>query len=487
MAGLNDIILLGKSGRCLEAYNLAKADLEQGKPWAKLTTGKALYYCIKKEAEEGCYEQLTAYLDELLSLEQLTPANENTIFWIGYFAKKHLPPKAIETPTRLSALFSKLKAISFKPSKSYSTLLEGFIRCDSWQDLPEFLEWWNLDNLTPQDYQPIVIESGKTIMSIAERAYIAKSKALLRLNDLGRIEAFLPKLDTLMNQHPEMTYPGYFYGKLLLSRGSTEDEALRAILPFARKKASEFWVWQLLNDVFKSEYEKQLACLLRAVHCRTQEKFLGKVRTKLAKLYIQHEQFEYAKFQIDKVVDCHLTQGWHLPYELECLIHQPWVNSVKGNGNTPIDFLAITNAILCKDTEEAIAVVTYFDPRTKKATLIYGKEKRMTQKLHFNVGTGTVLTINYITDADSKQKILSANQTSFPKDLDFAKVVEGVVKKREEWAYAFLFYANEKAFVAPNTVNKYNVTDGETIKALVVYDYDKKKEKWNWICLSIKR
>ena len=101
MASLNEIIALCKSERVQEAYNLAKADLEQEKTWAKLTTGRALYYCIKKDADSGQYEQLIMHLDELLSLEQLKE-NENTIFWIGYFAKRHLAPRAIDTPTRLS-------------------------------------------------------------------------------------------------------------------------------------------------------------------------------------------------------------------------------------------------------------------------------------------------------------------------------------------------------------------------------------------------
>ena len=140
--------------------------------------------------------------------------------------------------------------------------------------MADFFDWWNLDNLTPEDYTPYINQKGQKIMTLAERAFIANSKALLRLNDLGRIEEFLPKLDNLINTHQEMMYPGYFYGKLLLALGSNSDEALKVIIPFARKKITEFWVWQLLSDVFTNDEDKQLACLLRAVHCRTQETWL---------------------------------------------------------------------------------------------------------------------------------------------------------------------------------------------------------------------
>ena len=45
----------------------------------------------------------------------------------------------------------------------------------------EFFEWWNIDNLMPEDYQPFKMYNGKKIMSLAEQAYIAYSKALLKL------------------------------------------------------------------------------------------------------------------------------------------------------------------------------------------------------------------------------------------------------------------------------------------------------------------
>ena len=59
MAGLNEIIALCKSGQVLDAYYQAKADLEQEKPWARLTIGKALYYCIRKDAEDGRYDVIS--------------------------------------------------------------------------------------------------------------------------------------------------------------------------------------------------------------------------------------------------------------------------------------------------------------------------------------------------------------------------------------------------------------------------------------------
>lgn len=492
MATIKDITNMCKALRVQEAYEQAKVDMEQQLPWAQREVGWSLYYLIKGDIETSNYQSLVSHLDEFTTLDQLTiPEDnmiyENVLFKVAMFVKNNVSPMSIDSPAKLSMLFSKLKNFNFDSSKGYSFLLQCFIKCDSWEEMADFLDWWNLKKLTQDDFTPFRMENGRTIISVAERAFIANAKALLRLNDLGRIEEFLPHMDELIEKHPEMTYPGYFYGKLLLSLGSTADEALKVILPFARKKVTEFWVWQLLSDVFIKDQDRQLACLLRAVHCRTQEHFLGKVRIKLATLYIQRNLMDYAKYQIDKVTHCYLLQGWHLPSEIDIWIHQPWINTVMPNDKSPVDYMSITDEILCEGTEETMALVIYVDANSHKATLIYGKEKRMTQKLRFKVVPGIVLNINYILQTDGTPKVLSARTINSPIDLDFAKVVEGTVKKRADKDFAFLKTNSGDFYIAPIVVSKYNLQDNDIAKSLVVYDYNRKKMAWCWVCININK
>ncbi len=492
MASLKEILALCKEEQVQKAYELSKSDMEQQLPWAQREMGWSLYYLMKDDADSNNYQSLVTHLDEFSTLDQLSLTDdnmifENVLFKVAGFVKSHIPPAGIDSPIKLSAFFSKLRGYNFEPSKGYSFLLQSFIKCDNWQEMADFIDWWNLEKLTEEDYRPFEMDNGRTIMSVAEQAFIAKSKALLRLNDLGRIEEFLPLMDDLMEKHPEMTYPGYFYGKLLLSLGSTVEDALKVIVPFARKKATEFWVWQLLSDVFVNDQEKQLACLLRAVNCNTKENFLGKVRIKLAKLYIQRNQLDYAKYQINKVTECYLSQGWHLPYEVDCWIHQPWITTINPNKKAPIDYMAITDSIFCEGTEEAVAVVTNVDTNTHKVTLVYGYKKRVSQKLRIKVGPGVVLKINYIIEPDEKIRILSSGPACFQNDLDFAKVVEGTVRKRDDKDFAFLKTIKTDFFISPNTVRKYGIHDGDTVQSIIVYDYNKKKDTWDWICISINK
>lgn len=493
MATVKDITKMCKEGQIDEAYNLAKADLESrpSDPWTQREVGWALYYLIKSDCERGGYEMLIEHLDELKNLDQLTIQDDSLIFdnvlWkIGDFLKGHVFLNDMNVNVKLSTFFAWLRNYDFKPAKGYSHVLQCYLKYEDWGELADFFDWWNLEKLTDDDYTPFVMQDGKKLMTLAERAYIANSKALMKKGNKERIEEFLPKLEDLMNRHPEMMYPGYFYGKMLMALGSDTEEALKVIVPFARKKSSDFWVWQLLGDAYYKEPEKQLACLLRAVHCKTQESFLGQVRIKLANRYIQQNKLGCAKYHIDKVVRCYATEGWRLPRDVDYWIHQPWITNVEADENESLDYMSITNEILFKGSEEAIGVVTYVDANSHKAALIYENKKRLMQNLRAKVNVGDIVKINYFVEADGAVKVLSCTKASLPNDLIYAKWERGTVIKRDDKDFAFLKTSSADCFVAPNLVKKYNVVNGETVDGLLVFDYDKKKNSWNWICVRIK-
>lgn len=494
MSSIKDITTMCKAGHIDEAYEQASQDLEQSSNvWTQRAVGWVLYYKIKAAVENNDEEDLLSNLYELASLDELSSSDdnmiyENVLFKIGSHVWKNLLPESPDTPSKLSELFEALTTYEndFECSKGYSFLLKGFIRHDTWTGIADFIDWWNLDKLTTEDYFPYQLENGRTVMSLAEQAFITQAKALLRLNNRERIEAFLPQLEDLTERYPAMNYPGYFYGKLLLSLGGMNAEALQALIPFARRKASEFWVWQLLSEAFANDEDKQLACLLRAVHCRTQESFLGKVRTKLAALYIQNQRFDLAKFQIEKVIQEYQAQGWHIPQDVVNWKRNPSIEKANASNEVPLDYKSITDSILCEGANEALAVVSNVDPNSNRVTLIYGYKKRITQKLPLKVGIGAVLKISYITEADGKVRILNTESAPFQKGLDYAQVVEGTISKRDHHEFAFLESTEKQSFISPQLVQKFRLQDKEHIKALIVYSYNKKKDTWSWTCLSIR-
>lgn len=482
-----------KDGKLLEAYELAKVDAsaEPDNVWSQRELGWALYYLIRNDAATGDYPQLLNHIDELQTLSLLTMATDAMIFdnvqlKVAEFIKNHLSPDDADSLSKLSAIFARLRQYSFGPSVGHSYILRCVIKFAAWPEMADFLDWWDLATLTSDDFTPYFTPEGKKMMTLAERAYIANAKALLNQSDASRIEAFLPKLDALMTAHPEMTYPGYFYGKMLIKLGTDAGEALKVIAPFARRKAGEFWVWQLLSEVFASEDEKRLACLLRAVNCRARESFLGKVRIKLAEFYAQHGLAGQARFHIDSVARAYAENGWRMPREVADWATQPWFRSATPDESDPTDYMAITDDILCYGAATSIGIVTHVDPNSKKAVLICGHEQRVVKKLNIDVAAGDILRLRYVTEAEGHINILTAEKAKLPDGLDYARHLDGIIVRREGQPFAFLKARKMFVFVPPSLVASHDLTDGDRIKGIIVRDFSKKKESWEWVCVGVR-
>lgn len=484
-----------KASQVAEAYGLAKADYEAAPQnvWAQRELGWALYYMLKNTAEKKDRQMFYTHLEELGGLNLLTMQNDALIFdnviWKSIELIKQIPTERTDEIERIYSLLCKY---TFLPSKGYSALLKQFLRFDTWNRLVEFFEWWNIDNLMPEDYLPFVKEDGKKVMSLAEQTYIAFSKALLRLNDKEKIQDFLPKIEKLLEDYPEMMYPGYFCGKLKIAMGAERESALDIITPFVRKKKTEFWVWQLLYELYRGEPDIQLACLLRAVHCKTQETFLGKVRMKLVSIFLQRKDYPRAKYHLDQMVRCYMQQGWHLPYEVQYWLKETWINNTQADSSDGMDYRQYTDAILTRGANQSIALVTYVDYTKKRALIVYDEKKRANIPLsHFDIKVkeGALLEIQWIPGTKDDIIVVGAKKVDRQalKGISYIRIIEGKIIKRENNPFAFIKKDNLQCYIKPETVQKQHLHDNDDAIVLAVLDYNKKKDSWNWTCVSLNK
>ena len=494
MATVKDITAMCKAGDVAKAYQQAKADLGEAPQdvWAQREMGWALYYLLKTDLENNDRGGFLAHAEELAGLDLLTTSGDammfsNVLWKMAEFAKTVAPGSLHE----MDSLFGLVGKYTFAPSKGYSCLLKSCLRLGQWERLADFIEWWNLDNLQPDDFEQYRLENGKKAMSLAEQAYIGYAKALLRKGDVGRISAFLPKIEKLTEDFPEMMYPGYFCGKLMLATGAARDDALTVVMPFARKKQSEFWIWQLLAEVYCDDTEKSMACLLRAVHCKAQESFLGKVRVRLASAYLSLNDYGRAKFHIEKTAGCYTRQGWRLPYEVQDWLKAPWMQTAVADSSDGLDYKRMTDAMLSYGTNESVAVVTHVDIAARRAAIVYGEKKRMVvtlRDLKARVAEGTLLTLNWVAGPDGKASVVGSrllDAAGFGGN-GYIKLVSGNIRKPADKPFAFIEGQGVRCFITPATVRKHCLAGNEAATAIAVYDYNKKRDEWSWRCASLK-
>lgn len=496
MANIKDITTMCKAGNIEEAYKITKDEFVTSPQdiWVQRALGWALYYKIKEDVEQQKTSDLYNHLQELSELEMLTVENDKLIFdnvlWkVACFVKDISDKESVE---EIDRLFLIIRKYSFTPSKGYSFLLKSYIKYETWPKMVDFLEWWNIDNMLDEDYHSYQMDNGRKIMSLAEQVYIAYSKALLKLNDKEKIQSFIPQIEQIIDKYPEMVYPGYFCGKLMLAMGAERDEALDIVMPFARKKKSEFWVWQLIGDIYDEDDTIQLACYLRGVYCCSKENFLGKLRIKLATLYIEKKDYPRAKYHIEKVVQCYENNGWRLPREIQIWLQYDNIRTATSDSSDGVDYKLYTNNILRIGANESVAVVTYVDNTAKRAILVYGLKKRASVKLadlKVKVKAGTLLKIYWVEEKEGRLNVLGADikNLSDIENLSYIKRLEGTVIKRNDQSFAFLNTNDVKCYINPTQVENNKLNNGNVVSVLSVLDYNKKKGEWAWVCVALKK
>ena len=93
-----------------------------------------------------------------------------------------------------------------------------------------------------------------------------------------------------------------------------------------------------------------------------------------------------------------------------------------------------------------------------------------------------------VKEKDGKIKVLFARKDmQLPQNIGYAKYIKGIVDKKSDKEFAFLKSASTRCFIPPILVKKYSLNNGDAVTSLIAYDFDKKKEMWNWICVNIKK
>jgi hypothetical protein len=493
----SDITILRKRGMLKEAFAMAKAELdaEPDNVWAKRSISWVYYEYAKRIADNNDLTGFIKCIEAILALG--LPADEVMIFdqlaWqIGKIVYRSVDEQNSHI-RELIRIFRLTKDCSFtKPSKQYSFLLKAFHKAlkrhGSYLDLPE---WWGLENLEPEDFEIGDLPGGKKTMALAEQVYVGYAKHLLphigplgeTIFDRAKTEAFLPSLTALIKDHPEYQYPQYFKAKLLIALGDKE-HVMAELLPFARKKSGDFWVWELLAEAFPEDNDVVFACYCRALLCKSPEEMLVKLRQAMASMLIARKMFNEARAEIDRVVNMMKENGWKVPKAMQDWTDAAWYRDAKpGSSNVGLYKMHASRAdsILYADIPEETVIVEFVNSSRKILNFITAAERtgffkydRFLDKVEIGETLQARLEING-NEAPSRVYTLSrVNDEELRRQ--FMKPVEGSVRIMDGKPFGFI----DDIFIPPDIVSKFKLVDGMTFKGQAVKTYDKKKERWGW-------
>jgi hypothetical protein len=489
---------LRQAGKLDEALQMANQalEVEPENIWNKRAAAWVYYDYLKKYAQP---ESFDLFKENSIKIKDLQlPEDEKMVFdncaWqIGSLVFSLQKTEQVDFG-KINELFELVRTFHFtKPSEAYSFIYKAFHKgYQNWSGYLTFADWWNFENLRSEDYIKEDF-NGKKMMSIAEQAYIAYAKKLLegtpldpfgqqKVIDKDKIQSFLPKLDYLIEKHPDYQYPPYFKAKLLLALGN-DGNVLSAFLPFAKQKRNDFWVWELMAEIFLEDQEIQFACYCKALSLKTPEDFLIKLRQSFAEMLIQKRMFTEAKTEIQKVVSTREKHQWKIPNQIMQWTEMEWyksANSKRDNSDLYLSHLKQAEELLFQDIPEELIVVEFVNENKSMLSFVKDKQKHgffnYSGKL-IKPQIGDLLKVRFSgAGQDGFYKVLRAEKAASNYETDALKEFEGTITINENGKFGFV----EDIFIEPTIITKLNLKNNQKVKGTAILSFNKKKEQWGW-------
>lgn len=486
---------LRQSGKLDEAYVMAKEELETdpGNIWSKRNLSWVLY--AQLDAYTSDLDSFLLKIDEVKQLD--LPKSEEMFFEnisivISKMARFITQERLVDL-NKMHCLFDAIKELPInRNSKWYSVLFNAMHKGlkDSNRYI-EFADWWDLKNLRSEDYQKEKLPNGKEVMALAEKAYIAYSKHLLpKQNQFGELifnkekaATFLPILSKIVDDYPQFQYPAYFNAKLLLALNDKEN-MLKILLPFARKKLNDFWVWQILAEAFSDNSEKVFACYCRALSCKSPEEMLVNLRQKMAIILIEKKHYNEAKTEIDLLLSARKEHKFTIPAEVSGWLEMEWYKSAsssRSNIGFYKNYLSAAESILFSDILEESVIVEFVNSDKKILNFIASENKfgffKYERYLN-SVKIGDTLNVRFENGQKEGLYRVYSIEKSDDKELKklFTQVVYGPIKISEGKSFGFI----DDIYVHPSFITRDNLLNGDFISVDAIKSFNKEKKAWNW-------
>ncbi|WP_439504900.1 DUF7017 domain-containing protein [Sediminibacterium sp.] len=490
---------LRQAGKLEEALILAKAELqlEPDNIWPKRNISWVYYDYLKQHTSSEQFDSFIIWLNEIKTLQ--LPLDEKMLFeqlaWqVGKMAFGLIKVIPIDHDKGIR-LFEAINTFHFpKPSEGYSFLFKALHKLlKETNYYIKFADWWNFENFMPEDFQKEQMPNGREVMAIAEQAYIAYAKHLLPIQnqfaesnfDREKAQAFVLVLENIVDQYPQFQYPPYFLAKLLLALGDKE-HMLSALLPFAKKKQNDFWVWMILAEAlaFSPEPDQVFACYCKALSCKSPEEMLVSLRQKMARLFIDRKLYNEARLEIDLLVHARRAHGFKIPAEVTNWQAMDWYKaalSLKSNFDFYKTYFPIAEAILFCDVSEETAIVEFVNTDRKILNFIASENKYgffKYDRFFKNIAIGDTIKIRI--QGGSNGGCFQIYTAIKVKDEDFRNNflidVSGVVKIPTGKSFGFL----DDVFIHPALVKKNMLADGMKFSGKAIRIYNTDKRQWGW-------
>lgn len=479
MNTFQEINSLRKGGKLDAAFQLAEQSLtaSPNDPWMNRAMGWVIYEYLNQNASG---KDLSKYLKCLKKFTEIqTDASDTMLMDSVLWSLRKAIAESEGSEEQYNELLSLLSLLPISRSGvPYSALLSAVLKLDGkWKNIFSFLQWWNMENLQPDDYAEGKMNNGKKMMSLAERYIICYSKHLLQEGSAEQIDSFVPFLQKTVADHKEFVYPPYYLAKLMLKKGDTTS-AFELLKKFATTKAKDFWVWQLLAET-QNDDDVRLSFLCKALMCGGKEEMLVSLREDTAKLLSKLGYYREAKFEATKAIETRRSNNWKISNDLQYIQMSTWFMQTEANSNNIAfykDHLGKAESLVMGEVHTYTCLVTYVNEAKQMVSFVTEDKKlgffKMPKK---NCQLRRDCLISITTNEIREEKPTAVRNIS---------IIDGFENRAFYKPFSGKFH-NKGSFglVGSTYIEPYlmkSMKEDAIVSGIACISFDKKKDKWGW-------
>lgn len=329
---------------------------------------------------------------------------------------------------------------------------------------------------------------------LAEALFNKYCKSLLLLatqKDMSaQIEMFLPTLQKVRKKHANYTYLPYHEARLLMVIGKRE-EARNIAIDFVRQKANVFWVWELLAQL--AHEEERAACYAAALVMKTKAEMIVKLQEQAIEAFVAQGMLAEAKYELDTLIRVR-QQAWNnVPQRIIDLQQQEWyANTVAAPNRDSLMPLAEKAKEILYDAlpyepifvtyvNEAKQTIHFAQHTLGSVTRGYFHYDRLTADIRWEADK--VYDVKMEKDATKQELYYVARVKEGAEEYakHFVQQSTGFVERYENNVFAFV----DDAYIEPALVKEHALEGDEYIHFVQKRSYNKKKQQWSWVVISI--
>jgi tetratricopeptide (TPR) repeat protein len=464
---------LRKQGKLEEAYRLAREALQNAPDdlWLNRAMGWVLYDLIKRELQTVSDDE-----EDGIGADS---ASSNLNF--GRIQRYFAEYQRLQLPSDDTWIRSQMLRLAAKAQKA------------GWQGFLEFVEWWGLEHLTENDWQPYHTDDGRELPSLALSAFYGLGRALKSLDRqdsrVGWIYEWL--------QEAQRRYPNDQWlvrsSALALAKLGRLDEAREAMRQVLRKNSREWWRWKDMAELLEtSNPEQAIMCYYRACALERDKTKLVGVYVRLAQLLAQQSRFAEAAWCAKTARDTRESKGWKIPQELQELVDSDWFaqhkDAPKPRVSTERFAMLFVKGIPEKSVQLKRAVLNHHN--TEKGIAYFQWSPREGIAVPYrafpnvqNAPIGSMAEVE-IAPAEGRTVVIACRLVPFEEIPNFARRVRGRLQRRADRNHGFVQTdSGERYFTPPNVVGE--LPNGATVESICVYKHDPRRDEESWVVLHL--